>query len=69
VNNYIAIYEDGTLKTKGAYSYDLQLHQNFSGLVIAKVAQEVLINNVNIGKALLAEWNFNPGTSSRFSHN
>jgi hypothetical protein len=27
VNNYIAIYEDGTLKTKGAYSYDLQLIQ------------------------------------------
>jgi hypothetical protein len=23
VNNYIAIYEDGTLKTKGAYSHDL----------------------------------------------
>jgi hypothetical protein len=39
VNNYIAIYDDGSLKTKGAYSYDLQLHQNFSGLVIAKVAQ------------------------------
>ena len=56
VNNYIAIYEDGTLKTKGAYSYDLQLHQNFSGLVIAKVAQEVLINNVNIEEALIAEW-------------
>jgi hypothetical protein len=27
VNNYIAIYDDGSLKTKGAYSYDLQLHQ------------------------------------------
>jgi hypothetical protein len=50
------IYEDGTLKTKGAYSYDLQLHQNFSGLVIAKVAQEVLINNVNIEEALITEW-------------
>jgi hypothetical protein len=50
------IYEDGTLKTKGAYSYDLQLHQNFSGLVIAKVAQDVLINNVNIEEALIAEW-------------
>jgi hypothetical protein len=47
VNNYIAIYDDGTLKTKGAYSHDLQLHQNFSGLVIAKVAQEVNLNIVD----------------------
>jgi hypothetical protein len=56
VNNYIAIYEDGSLKTKGAYSYDLQLHQNFSGLVIAKVAQQVLLDNVDIRDTLLEEW-------------
>ena len=56
VNNYIAIYEDGSLKTKGAYSYELQLHQNFSGLVIAKVAQQVLLDNVDIRETLLEEW-------------
>ena len=36
VNNYIAVYDNGKLKRKGAYEYDgLGWHQNQGGLVIA----------------------------------
>lgn len=44
VNNYIAEYEDGKLKRKGAYEYDIEWHQNHSALVIQKAAQAFLVN-------------------------
>lgn len=48
VNSYIAVYEDGKLKNKGAYEWDnLPHHKNQSGLVIKKAAEEYLINNVD----------------------
>ena len=44
VNNYIAEYESGKLKRKGAYEYDgLGWHQNHSSLVIAKAAEHELV--------------------------
>ena len=48
VNNYIAVYEDGRIKRKGAYEHDLEWHQNAGGMVIAKVAEKVLIDGAPI---------------------
>ena len=39
VNNYIAVYEDGRVKRKGSYEYELELHQNQSALVVRKAAE------------------------------
>ena len=43
VNNYIAVYEDGGTKRKGAYEWKVGWHQNAGGLVIPKVAEKVLV--------------------------
>ena len=48
VNNYIAVYEDGSTKRKGAYEYKAQWHQNAGGLVIPKVAEKVLVEGAPI---------------------
>jgi len=48
VNNYIAVYEDGKIKRKGAYEYKLAWHQNHSALVIPKAVESVLVNNCNL---------------------
>lgn len=48
VNNYIAEYDNGTLKRKGAYVWSPEWHQNAGGLVIPKVAEKVLIEGVSI---------------------
>jgi hypothetical protein len=48
VNNYIAVYEDGNTKRKGAYEYKAQWHQNAGGLVIPKVAEKVLVEGAPI---------------------
>ena len=39
-NNYIAIYEDGGTKRKGAYEWKVGWHQNAGGLVIPKGGRE-----------------------------
>lgn len=48
VNNYLAIYESGKVKRKGAYEYSLSWHQNAGGLVIPKVAEKVLVDGAPI---------------------
>jgi hypothetical protein len=48
VNSYIAVGTDGSVKRKGRYEYDLEWHQNASALVIAKVAEKVLVDGVSI---------------------
>ena len=48
VNNYIAVYEDGRVKRKGAYEYRIGWHQNAGGLVIPKAAEKVLLENASI---------------------
>ena len=48
VNNYIAVYEDGSTKRKGAYEWKALWHQNAGGLVIPKVAEKVLVEGVPI---------------------
>ena len=55
VNNYIAQYENGSVKRKGAYEYDMEWHQNAGGLVIAKVAEKVLLENAPI-RQTLEQW-------------
>ena len=55
VNNYIAQYEDGSVKRKGAYEYDMDWSQNHGGLVIAKVAEKVLLDNAPI-RQTLEQW-------------
>lgn len=49
VNNYIAEYEDGKLKRKGAYEYDgLGWHQNQSALVVKMAAEHALVHGGDI---------------------
>ena len=48
VNNYIAQYENGKVKRKGAYEWQTHWHQNSGGLVIPKVAEKVLLENAPI---------------------
>ena len=48
VNNYIAEYEDGSVKRKGAYEYKREWHQNHSELVVARAAEAALIRNEDI---------------------
>lgn len=48
VNNYLAVYENGSVKRKGAYEYEMEWHQNHGALVVAKVAEKVLIDGAPI---------------------
>lgn len=48
VNNYIAEYEDGKVKRKGAYEYKLEWHQNHSSLIIPKAAEAALVHGEDI---------------------
>ena len=52
VNNYIAQYENGLVKRKGAYEYEMGWHQNHSAVVVAKVAEKVMIENAPIRETL-----------------
>ena len=53
VNNYIAEYENGKLKRKGAYEYNLDWHQNASSLVVPKVTEKVLIEGAPIRETVI----------------
>lgn len=55
VNNYIAVYENGKVKRKGAYEYDMDWSQNHGGLVIPKVAEKVLVDGAPI-RQTLEQW-------------
>lgn len=55
VNNYISVYENGSVKRKGCYEYEMEWHQNAGGLVIAKVAEKVLLENAPI-RETLEQW-------------
>lgn len=52
VNNYIAQYENGKVKRKGAYEWDALWHQNAGGLVIPKVAEQVLVHDAPIRETI-----------------
>jgi hypothetical protein len=62
VNNYIAVYESGDLKRKGAYEWKstelggtMGWHQNAGGLVIPKVAEKVLVEGAPI-RETVEQW-------------
>lgn len=44
VNSYIAVYEGGKVKRKGAYEYETQWHQDPSMKVVAKAAEAALVH-------------------------
>ena len=53
VNNYIAHSENGPTKRKGAYEYDIGWHQNGSALVVPKVAEKVIAENLSIRETVI----------------
>lgn len=55
VNNYVAVYEDGSTKRKGAYEWKTLWHQNAGGLVIPKVAEKVLVDGAPI-RQTVEQW-------------
>jgi hypothetical protein len=55
VNSYIAVGTDGKVKRKGRYEYDLEWHQNQSALIIAKVAEQVLVHGRSISECLTVD--------------
>jgi hypothetical protein len=55
VNNYIARYENGSVKRKGAYEWDMEWHQNAGALVVAKVAEKHLIERTPI-RTIVEQW-------------
>lgn len=48
VNNYIAVYENGKLKRKGAYEYVYLYHQDPSHVVVGKAAEAALVRGEDI---------------------
>lgn len=60
VNSYIAVYEDGKIKRKGAYEWKpvtepggtLGWHQNHSALVVPKVAEQFLVHGKPIRETI-----------------
>lgn len=55
VNNYLAVYDNGKVKCKGAYvhSYDdLAWHQDHSSLIVPKAVYEYMINDVPVSETL-----------------
>ena len=48
VNNYIAEYEDGKLKRKGAYEYNRGWHQDQSSMVVQRAAEAALVRGENV---------------------
>jgi len=52
VNSYLAKDTSGKIKRKGAYEYHLEWHKNFSSLVVPKVAEAVLLNDVDVEDAV-----------------
>lgn len=55
VNNYIAVYTNGKLKSKGAYVHKgLGWHQNHSALVIPRAAEEYMINGTALEDTIKA---------------
>jgi hypothetical protein len=55
VNNYIGVFENGSTKRKGAYEYDMDWHQNHGAMVVAKVAEKVLVDGAPI-RQTLQQW-------------
>ena len=55
VNNYFSIDNEGYIKRKNCYNYNLGWHQDHSALVIPKIAEKVLVDGAD-PLTLLKEW-------------
>jgi hypothetical protein len=55
VNSYIAEYTNGDVKRKGAYEWKLGWEKNHGGLVIPKVAEQVLLKGAPI-RQTVEQW-------------
>lgn len=55
VNNYLGEFEDGKIKRKGAFEYNLGFHQNHGVLLVAKAAEKYLINDAPI-RETVEQW-------------
>jgi hypothetical protein len=51
----VGLFENGSVKRKGAYEYDLDWHQNYSALVVPKVAEKVLLEGAPI-RQTVEQW-------------
>lgn len=62
VNNYIAEYEGGKLKRKGAYCYgdDLSWHQNFSAQIVAMAAEAALVHGTPVEQTVRGQTDIMP---------
>ncbi len=48
VNNYLAIYDDGKVKRKGAYEYERTWYQNHSALVVPRAVEQHLLHGTSV---------------------
>jgi thermostable 8-oxoguanine DNA glycosylase len=48
VNNYLAVYTNGAVKRKGTYEYELDLHKNFSMLVVPRALEAYFVNDIPV---------------------
>jgi DNA polymerase elongation subunit (family B) len=55
VNNYLAEYDNGKVKRKGAYEYEMDWHQNAGALVVPKVTEKVLTEGAPI-RQTVEQW-------------
>jgi len=55
VNNYVAIYTNGNLKSKGAYAHtDLDWSKDHSALIVQKAVEAFFVNGIPIEDTILA---------------
>ncbi len=48
VNNYIAVYDNGDVKRKGTYEYNVGWHQNHSEKVVSKAVEAHLLHGTDV---------------------
>ena len=53
VNNYIGVYDNGSVKRKGLYEYKLELHKNFSMLIVPKLLEKYFVDAVKPEEAIM----------------
>lgn len=52
VNNYLAVYEDGTYKAKGAFEIDTEYHKDPSMRIVPLAVKEYFINGTSIEETI-----------------
>lgn len=48
VNNYLAVFDYGGVKRKGTYEYELELHKNFSMLIVPKALEAYFVHGIDV---------------------